>query len=197
MLKTTDLRTYSKERFTWTYVVGISAFIYYLSTAQPHFDATMLVLLILGMLFFRIFDDFFCLRFDQVQGKQRESIHLPRNFYIILQLTLGGLFLVTTLTLAGEQAFWLSISFVLAHLPFYFIFRQSKLILYVSMLKYIFMVYLIGFYFGGVDWMGAALAVSFFILREIFEEEFHFRNKKLEITFAIGLVLAKAIGDYV
>lgn len=184
------IQIYVKERLTFFPWFIIPVVIFYLGHGSAKFSYPLLYLLLFAVLFFRVFDDYFCFTFDRIKRKEHHHLKQSPSNLLYLVLTLGILFL-TGLTLMNPQLGLVFLLFIGIHIPFYLILKKMHFIVYVSLLKYPMLFMLTFVMSGGGNPLWAILGTLFFVLREIFEENFKIRHALIETLIPIILIISK------
>lgn len=148
--------------------------------------------LLMGLLFFRAFDDVFCFSYDRkTKGATGYLQGSVKDIYPIL-LMLWPMFLSSVLIITSSLEMTAFCSFlILIHIPTYLFLRDKKAIQLVSLIKYPIFLFWIHFETGGGQWLWPLLASAFFITRELWELVHKQRSQTAELFIIVGMIVTK------
>lgn len=183
---------YFRERISWFPWGVLPFYIFFLSHGRTeHFHFILLLNIFFGLLFFRVFDDFFCRTYDIQQEKPHTYLKTGSQGLTFLILFFGTLFFSSTLFLVPIQISLFIFGFVIAHLFLYKLLETNPKIVYISLLKYPLFFFLVALTTQETNFIWPILGSLFFIFREILEESLKKRNKMIEILLFLSLLLSK------
>ncbi|PCJ55424.1 MAG: hypothetical protein COA79_20690 [Planctomycetota bacterium] len=192
-MKTLNLYgNYLKERFSlfpWFILPFYIFFVGHAKTEQYSF--ILLGLLFTGILFFRLFDDYFCWDFDQFKQKNSDYLQISKSFYVAPLVFLASIFIIFNVFILNQLLNSLIISCIILSMALYKILKHHNKIIYISLFKYPVLLVLVAIYTNEINFSWVVLASILFFAREILEEEFLLKNRVLEIIPFLLLILAK------
>ena len=187
MLSYNAIQIYVRERLSFFPWFIIPLYIFFLAHGPLEtFNLKLLYPLLMAIIFFRTLDDIFCWDFDQRMKKSSLYLTLPRLNVVILCLISGFLYLSGFYFVSDIAVATLNIFFVFFNISLYFILKKTKLIIYVSMLKYLFLFLLVMQLTSETNPIWGMVGSLLFIFREILEEQFKIKN--LIITTNLFLI---------
>lgn len=185
---------YQKERFSWVMHLVLPLFLMILGSQTP--TASLFVWTWFGILFFRVFDDLFCFELDVRMGKKHQYLKEGTKPLVIYTGILWFLYLSGTLIFTKNMPITMLTSlFIIMHIPFYLLLRRNYHIQVLSLLKYPFMLFALGYMTGAQTWTWAILGSTFLIARELIELYRHKRNQAIEMFIFAGLLFLKLGGN--
>jgi hypothetical protein len=185
---------YRKQRLSfipWFIIPFVLFFLGHGANAGNDFSYSIFPVVFVGIIFFRIFDDMFCYRYDTSLGKQHDYLINSREPIIFFGALLGAIFLYLLMFLTGLDTSLFGMVFIIVSFSFYHLFSMNKKIVFVSLLKYPFLLLVINNATLGANYFWVLIGTAFFTLREVLEENYGIRNKIVEITLIIILLTIK------
>ncbi len=192
----TPFYAWSKERILTGPWMVMPVALFVLGHGPDAYQVSMIPALYAATVFFRAFDDFFCFAYDQ-SHRTSDYQQYGKRPLLILALPSGLIYLCTLPYLFTIESLRLNVLLILVSCGLYLMLEGSKFITLVSLTKYPVILYVIGLPTGESNWLGVIIASLFFVGREVLEEFFNVRNKKIEVGFVLLLVNAKLISRYV
>ncbi|MCO4793678.1 MAG: hypothetical protein KC493_08205 [Bacteriovoracaceae bacterium] len=192
----TSIHLYIKERlklFPWLLMPFV---LFFIGHGPAKYQFTLIISLVFAIVFFRALDDYFCFSYDLIKKKSDYLNNGPRPI-LFLALTSGVIYLLTVNYFYDAKTLLLNIFLIVISCAFYIKSKRNKLITIVSILKYPVLLYAVGSITNESNFLWIILASVFFLAREILEEFFDLKNKKIEIAILIILLNTKLILRYI
>lgn len=188
------LNLYRKQRLSFMPWFIIPIILFYLGHGpimNNGFAYSIFSVVFVGIIFFRIFDDMFCYRYDKFLGKRHDYLINSRGPVIFFGALLGGLFLSLLVFFAGINTGLFGLFFVLINLIFYKFLLMNRLVVFVSLLKYPFLLIIIGNVTLETNFFWVVMGTMYFVGREVLEEIYNIRSKKIEVILMLLLLTIK------
>lgn len=166
------LNNYINSRFNFSILLILPLIMTFFSIEK--LSITLVSTFIYSILFiicFRFFDDFMCINYDKKNKEDREYYHHPLFFKVVLSF-LALLLIPTTFYLRGYDGSFYLCALILTSSILYLFFRNSKFILFISLLKYPILISINSLYNTEKTIVWPIIIFLLFILKELIDEKF-------------------------
>jgi hypothetical protein len=188
------IHLYRKERLKiipWLFVPVILFLIGDDSNNLFKLNFNMLLIISIGVVFFRVFDDVFCSPYDKLMGKQHDYLLNGVGPMVYIGALLGAIFLFLLTFYYGLNTSLFGLLFIIVNFGLYQILATKRPVIFISMLKYPYLLLLSSYPEYESQYIWVVIGTLFFVGREILEEIFKIRNAKIEFVIITLIIILK------
>ncbi len=179
-----------KERINFIPWLIMPVLLFILGHSHAKYNYILMYNLLWGILFFRVFDDVFCWKFDLLNKKHNYQSRQKKDLFLLVGL-FGFLYVSSLILIYPLKIILLNLGTIGFSAGMYVALKTNRLILLISILKYPLLLYMVALSSREESLVWVFLVSLFFVFREIAEEYFKKRNKNIEYILIVLMLGTK------
>jgi hypothetical protein len=186
-----QIQNYVQERLPLLPWFIIPIYIFFLGHGETlRYDFIFLYNLLLGIIFFRIFDDYFCWNYHLVNSKF-EYLTFGKKFLLIFMSMLGLLYISSNFFILPMNLAVLILGFIFLNTVFYIGLKQFRAIVFIQLLKYPLLFFVVSLMTKDSSIIWSLLGSLCFIAHGIFKDALGKQNTIITLSLFSLPILVK------